>query len=178
MSLNGVLGSAVKAGAAGVSSGHVGERAGWVPWLGTVAYQSTPGAPQRLMDGGRITSESKRRKDFVCASTIFARLSLSEETREQRSGRAAERLGSFMMDAYNDCDEERLFLTEKGYIGCAGPEAREGDAVCVLAGAQVPFVLRTEGEQNLLVASAYVHGMMREEATKNDKGIGLAMNDL
>jgi hypothetical protein len=58
----------------------------------------------------------------------------------------------------------RLFLTGDKYLGI-GPESLEvGDQVWVLAGAQVPLVLRSTGSRWRLVGEAYVCGVMDGEA--------------
>jgi hypothetical protein len=60
-----------------------------------------------------------------------------------------------------------FFVTEKGYMGLGPFNMEEGDLVYVLAGGQVPFILRpiilTGGFS--LVGESYVHGIMDGEAT-------------
>lgn len=41
-----------------------------------------------------------------------------------------------------------------------------GDIVCVLFGAQVPFILRRKDSRYQLVGESYVHGIMYGEAIK------------
>jgi hypothetical protein len=41
-----------------------------------------------------------------------------------------------------ECRHLRLFVTNQGYIGLAPPATKEGDLVCVLLSADVPFILR------------------------------------
>jgi len=55
----------------------------------------------------------------------------------------------------------RLYLTEKGYLGL-GPESTVvGDQVFMLHSAQVPFVLRGNGDGSFeLIGETYVHGFM------------------
>ncbi|CAO2655431.1 Nn.00g104950.m01.CDS01 [Neocucurbitaria sp. VM-36] len=59
-----------------------------------------------------------------------------------------------------------LFVTERGFLGM-GPQALEvGDEIWVLAGADVPFVLRpskSSSREFSLVGEAYVHGAMQGE---------------
>jgi hypothetical protein len=81
----------------------------------------------------------------------------------------------------------RLCITEKGYIGMVPPlsinrdEKGEGDVICLIRGAQVPFVLRpvmsvdptsdatpAERRQFQLVGEAYIHGIMDGEMAKWD----------
>ncbi|KAF4543274.1 Heterokaryon incompatibility protein [Lasiodiplodia theobromae] len=58
----------------------------------------------------------------------------------------------------------RFFVTKNGYIGIGPACMQEGDKVCVLSGAIIPFIIRPDGDQHKLVGEAYVHGIMRGEA--------------
>jgi hypothetical protein len=60
-----------------------------------------------------------------------------------------------------------FFVTEKGYMGLGPFNMEEGDLVYVLAGGQVPFILRPEVSPDgfWLVGESYVHGIMDGEAT-------------
>lgn len=58
----------------------------------------------------------------------------------------------------------RFFKSPQGYYGLARSRARPGDQICVLLGADVPFVIRPLGrDEYLLVGEAYVHGVMHGE---------------
>jgi len=80
-------------------------------------------------------------------------------------------------DAMVACCNGRCFaVTEKGYIGIVPPGTKEGDMLCLVMGAQVPFVLRPlpdpdgdciDGERfYALVGECYVHGMMDGEGLR------------
>ena len=58
----------------------------------------------------------------------------------------------------------RFFATQEGYIGLAPSRTVAGDLVCILKGANVPFVLRRAGESFVLVGECYCHGIMYGEA--------------
>lgn len=58
----------------------------------------------------------------------------------------------------------RLFVSEAGYFGLAPPNARKGDQVAVLFGAETPFILRRAGSGFQVVGESYVHGLMDGEA--------------
>jgi hypothetical protein len=62
---------------------------------------------------------------------------------------------------------DRIFLTEKGLIGTGPSELLPADAVCVLFGGRVPFVLRRVGDHYLFVGLCYVHGIMYGEALED-----------
>jgi hypothetical protein len=64
-----------------------------------------------------------------------------------------------------------VLVSDNGLLG-VGPEiATEGDELWVLAGARVPFVLRTGKEKGVytLVGEAYVHGIMHGEALREEE---------
>ncbi|KAH0553127.1 hypothetical protein GP486_006687 [Trichoglossum hirsutum] len=61
-------------------------------------------------------------------------------------------------------DHRRLFLTKKGYLGI-GPRTLEvEDSIMVIPGAAVPFAIRKEGDNWLMIGETYVHGIMNNEA--------------
>lgn len=77
--------------------------------------------------------------------------------------------GALELDKYLvPCDKRRFFITIKGYIGLAPPEAQVGDVVCIFLGARVPFILRRLGEYYMLVGECYTQGVMLGEAFTSD----------
>lgn len=57
----------------------------------------------------------------------------------------------------------QMFRSSAGHI-CIGPETVEaGDKLCILIGAEVPFILRSHRDHYLLVGEAYVDGAMDGE---------------
>lgn len=65
-----------------------------------------------------------------------------------------------------------FFVTKLGYIGIGPPEIQPGDQAWVIYGGRVPFILRTQEQDNVLdgahaftlVGDAYVHGIMDGQA--------------
>ncbi|TKA48527.1 hypothetical protein B0A54_00663 [Friedmanniomyces endolithicus] len=53
-----------------------------------------------------------------------------------------------------------LFTTDSGFVGLSRTTINVGDQVCLLAGGQTPFVLRSLRDKYQLVSEAYVHGIM------------------
>ncbi|KAK1051411.1 hypothetical protein LTR12_009433 [Friedmanniomyces endolithicus] len=53
-----------------------------------------------------------------------------------------------------------LFTTASGFLGLSRTTINVGDQVCLLAGGQTPFVLRSLHDKHQLVSEAYVHGIM------------------
>jgi hypothetical protein len=57
-----------------------------------------------------------------------------------------------------------MFATTTGYLGLVPHGTREGDVIMVIRGADVPYVLRPQGEAYELIGEAYVQGIMDGEA--------------
>jgi hypothetical protein len=67
--------------------------------------------------------------------------------------------------AANGASKNRIFARTKTGYYVLGPKVMEvGDVVCVLFGGKMPFCLRPQGDNYLLVGECYVHGLMRGEA--------------
>ena len=60
----------------------------------------------------------------------------------------------------------QFFCSSKGYLGMAkrGAELRHTDMICVLLGANVPFILRQVNDHLELISDVYVEGLMYGEA--------------
>jgi hypothetical protein len=73
----------------------------------------------------------------------------------------------------------RLGVTENGWMGLVPAMAREGDAVCVLRGCEVPVLLRDDGGRRgwSFVGEAYVHGIMDGEGMRMVEGGVLGERD-
>lgn len=61
------------------------------------------------------------------------------------------------------CHGRKLFFTQKGYMGLAISDIKEGDEVLLLEGLRLPMVSRREGDQYRLISPAYIHGIMHGE---------------
>jgi len=73
---------------------------------------------------------------------------------------------SYSLIATHALKQRRLFYSKKGYFGLGPAVMQPGDIVCVLFGAQVPFILRRKDSRYQLVGESYVHGIMYGEAIK------------
>ena len=58
------------------------------------------------------------------------------------------------------------FITAQGMRGVGPAAVKVGDRVCVLYGADVPFVLRPGGDGYKVVGECYAHGLMHGEAVR------------
>ncbi|KAJ3548310.1 hypothetical protein NM208_g1065 [Fusarium decemcellulare] len=75
--------------------------------------------------------------------------------------------GDIFSTAMDDVGIDRvLFITEKGYLGLGPARTEAGDAVSLVAGGHVPFVLRKGTQGWILVGETYVHGVMYGEAAQ------------
>ncbi|KAH7310245.1 heterokaryon incompatibility protein-domain-containing protein [Rhexocercosporidium sp. MPI-PUGE-AT-0058] len=92
-----------------------------------------------------------------------------------------QRKGRRFMESFSlYCDNRRFFRCKEGRLGWGPDQVREGDAICVLNGAEAPFVLRPvegegEGVQFEVVGDAYVSGIMDGEAMVD---LGLVETDI
>ncbi|KAH7255231.1 heterokaryon incompatibility protein-domain-containing protein [Fusarium redolens] len=60
-------------------------------------------------------------------------------------------------------DSYRLFDTNSNYFGVGPVDMKIGDRLCVLFGAEVPFLLRPKEDGYLVVGECYVHDLMHGE---------------
>jgi hypothetical protein len=76
--------------------------------------------------------------------------------------------GRFLDAVATLCSRRTRFTTSHGMIGI-GPETMEkNDMVCILYGAEVPFIIRprSEGAGYVLVGECYIHELMAEQGVK------------
>jgi hypothetical protein len=74
------------------------------------------------------------------------------------------------LDAFNaHFFDRRLFVTEGGYLGIGPWTLREGDAVSIIPGSYVPYLLRSGDKSGTfsIIGEAYIHGIMHGEALKH-----------
>lgn len=72
----------------------------------------------------------------------------------------------------------RSFWSNRGYLVIASHFVEEGDILCVLGGAEVPFVLRKVNSHYILMGEAYVDGIMDGEAMEGKKREDLEIFEL
>jgi len=58
----------------------------------------------------------------------------------------------------------RFFTTQNGYFGLAPEDACANDIVCIIGGAQTPYILREHNGCYQVIGECYVHGLMDGEA--------------
>ncbi|KIM93997.1 hypothetical protein OIDMADRAFT_149627 [Oidiodendron maius Zn] len=72
-----------------------------------------------------------------------------------------------------------FFVSRQGYIGLVPEISKEGDIICVFAGADVPHVIREAGDRSYtFVGECYVHGLMNGEAMDLVRDEKLEMKDI
>jgi hypothetical protein len=66
----------------------------------------------------------------------------------------------------------RFCATERQYLGWVPGDAAPGDIICILLGAETPYILRPDENDSKyykLVGETYIHGIMQGEALKWDR---------
>jgi hypothetical protein len=58
----------------------------------------------------------------------------------------------------------RCFQTAESYMGLGPLDMKEGDLICALFGSNIPFILREDDDEYILIGEAYIHGFMDGEA--------------
>jgi hypothetical protein len=80
---------------------------------------------------------------------------------------ADEMLATWAIRTKQACPGRALCSTRRGLCGMVPESTRKGDRLWILAGGDVPFVLRPLGNGNSkLVGAAYLHGAMHEGASE------------
>ena len=80
--------------------------------------------------------------------------------------------GRYLERIRDACGHRVLFVTARGYMGLGPWNAKVGDHVCVLKGADTPFLLRPverKDERYTLVGETYVLGIMEGEAMADEE---------
>jgi hypothetical protein len=67
------------------------------------------------------------------------------------------------------CLKNKLFSSKGGYVGVGDIKLENDDLVCVLFGANMPFILRPIGKRYRLVGECYLHGIMLGEALEEGR---------
>ncbi|KAF2097135.1 hypothetical protein NA57DRAFT_77390 [Rhizodiscina lignyota] len=148
-----------------------------------------------ILENGELrnpSADSLRQKYLSCKSSCATRHGLEPSTRFCSSKRLDELampesspvMGPTVIfsNALEPTVGRRLCVTEAGRIGLIPPLSKQGDVLCVLLGAKVPFILRQsencqagQGPQDArlfkLVGESYIHGAMGGEiAVSVDRG--------
>ncbi|PMD28939.1 HET-domain-containing protein [Hyaloscypha variabilis F] len=64
---------------------------------------------------------------------------------------------------YLQCEGTRLLITTDGRLGKGLKNIQEGDAVALIAGVDIPMILRKDGGSYRSMGPAYIHGIMNGE---------------
>lgn len=132
-------------------------------------FDADPNFPVERNSTSRMSSKTLTE---AVTQTVAAAIYAPDETWE---GRAIRSIKSNLRDVSTPCTPSKyfrqaspqrqklrhaFFITKRGHIGIALPNILPGDAVCLLQGGHVPFILRKHPDQQhwLLISDAYVHG--------------------
>lgn len=75
-----------------------------------------------------------------------------------------EKLDSLMNQINTVCKSRRLFVTVSGQLGLGPWQMLPGDHLWVLAGAEMPFILRRDGDKHRVLGECYVDDIMDGQA--------------
>jgi len=105
------------------------------------------------------------------------RLTQSEEWQTLCALKTCKRTAQLTHLIWMHAARKSIFVTRRGYIGCANLEIQQGDVVGLLSGFDLPVVLRFVEEKNRfrVVGQAYIGGMMEGEKWDREKVITLAI---
>jgi hypothetical protein len=106
---------------------------------------------------------------YIPIHLLFAKRTWLSSFQNSLINKTAESICPYLMTAERGSGN-RLFLTQRGYIGLCPSTARPGDAVYILLGSRVPHVLRKRdnGQSgHTLLGDAFVYGAMDGELMKN-----------
>lgn len=63
----------------------------------------------------------------------------------------------------------RFSVTSKGRLACVPKTSREGDAICILFGGEVPYILRPTGDGfYTIVGECYINNIIHGESLSHD----------
>jgi hypothetical protein len=77
--------------------------------------------------------------------------------------------GFFDEASFLSCKRTRFFVTSGGYMGKGLKAIQEGDLVALIAGVDMPIIIRKEGDLYRVKGPAYIHGIMKGEKWPEDE---------
>ena len=69
--------------------------------------------------------------------------------------------------ASNFCYGRCFLITESGKMGIGPSASKVGDSVALLSSGGVPYIIRRDGDNWLMVGESHVHGVMSGEAIED-----------
>jgi hypothetical protein len=101
-------------------------------------------------------------------------LSKFRERSEDRFKRSDPRYNQFsrlLGEAFKALEGRRFFVIERRFMGIGPPALREGDYICIVLGAKVPFILREDGGYFKIIGPAYIDGIMDGQVIGDGKEV-------
>jgi hypothetical protein len=121
-------------------------------------------ARSRLLVGRQSEWASKTRMELDAILKL-----LREAGIDPKIGTGAD----YFVGAVNVCKPRRFFTTDNGLIGIGPSALIESDQCCIIAGCNVPLILRELNTGGyLLVGESYVHGVMSGQSVDRSSGDG------
>lgn len=80
-------------------------------------------------------------------------------------------IASFVKNTQYTMSSRRLFLTKRGCVGLGSAIVSPGNVCCIIAGANVPYILRPSNHETYsMVGECYVQSIMHGEAVRKPDG--------
>ena len=77
--------------------------------------------------------------------------------------------GRAVLRTIKNCDNHRFAIVDEHKMSLVPAAATEGDLICILLGASVPFVLRPDGDGYRLLGECYLYGVMQGGALPENR---------
>lgn len=129
-----------------------------------------------LFQRGAEDSQDDPNDDFFRKGYRYIRrlqegLLKSREPRERFTGIKLETMLQYIKSINSVTTGRRFCATKRRYLGWVPGDAAPGDIICILLGAETPYILRPDENDSKyykLVGETYIHGIMQGEALKQD----------
>ncbi|KAL1592706.1 hypothetical protein SLS60_011122 [Paraconiothyrium brasiliense] len=121
-----------------------------------------------LLIASDFDPEPVRAKDGTSLHAAYEEV-LSYLERWRTEGEVPEGVSRYMR-VMGGLFDRRAFVTTRGFVGLGPSCAEVGDAVWVVLGVSVPFVMREVGGGWKMLGEAYVHGVMDGEVLEGEFG--------
>ena len=117
-----------------------------------------PCADQEAKSAGRVRASSNIHSAYIELKILDARFKQMSEARRH------------YQQVMNSLYDRRPFIATDGFVGLAPAHSQQGDWICIILGANFPFILRRKPNGHFeLVGEAYVHGIMDGEGLELGK---------
>jgi hypothetical protein len=131
--------------------------------------------PARFQRGAKDSQDDPNdaffREGYRCIRHFQEQLLQSRVSLERLTGTITETILQYSKSINSVTAGRKFCATRRRYLGWAPGDAAPGDIICILLGAETPYILRrdeNDSEYYKLVGETYIHGIMQGEALKRD----------